>query len=221
MSRALLTGASRGIGRAAALELSQRGVELTLLGRPSPALDEVRKATRADLVHWDLEDGSRAVSATREALGFGVPEIVIHNAGVIERASIEDTTLESYERQMAINLRAPFLLTRELLPALKQAGRGRFVFIGSISSTVGSKGAAVYSASKWGLIGLMKSLGEELSGTGLSSVALLPGSVDTEMLAGSGFAPRMTARDVARTIAWYALEAPLAHNGGVVELFGT
>jgi 3-oxoacyl-[acyl-carrier protein] reductase len=221
VTRAILTGASRGIGRATALELGRRNVELTLIGRPSTKLDEVAKQTNAHVVHWDLAEGAHAAAAGKETLRAGTPNIVIHNAGVIERASIEETSLESYDRQMAINLRAPFLLTRELLPAMKRAGSGRFLFIGSIAGTVGTARASVYCASKWGLTGLMKSLAAELSGTGLSSVALLPGSVDTEMLAGSGFAPRMTAEDVARTIAWYALEAPLAHNGGVVELFGT
>ena len=66
----------------------------------------------------------------------------------------------------------------------------------------------------------MKSLAEELVDSGLMTLALLPGSVATEMLEGSGFPPRMTAEAVARTIAYYALEAPLAHNGGVVEMFG-
>jgi len=221
VTRALVTGASRGIGRATALELARKGVELTVLGRPSAALDEVVKATGATAVACELTDPERVIAAAREALASGVPDVVIHNAGIIERATIEDTSLESFERQLAVNLRAPFVLTRELLPSLRAAGRGRIVFIGSIASTMGTARAATYCASKWGLVGLMKSLAEELSGTGLSTLAVLPGSVDTEMLAGSGFDPRMTAEDVAHTVAWYALEAPLAHNGGVVELFGT
>jgi short-subunit dehydrogenase len=221
MTRAVLTGASRGIGRATAFELARRDVELTLLGRPSAALTEVARSTRAKIVDCDLADAEQVASAATKLLADGVPDVVIHNAGVIERQSIEDTSLASYEAQMAVNLRAPFVLTRELLPALRVAKRGRILFIGSISSTLGSKNAAVYAASKWGLVGLMKSLAEELSDSGVVTCALLPGSVDTEMLAGSGFAPRMSAEDVALAIAWYALDAPLAQNGGIVELFGT
>jgi 3-oxoacyl-[acyl-carrier protein] reductase len=67
----------------------------------------------------------------------------------------------------------------------------------------------------------MKSLAEELTNTGVTTLALLPGSVDTDMLKGSGFEPRMTAEDVAKTIAYHALEGSAAYNGGVVELFGT
>jgi NAD(P)-dependent dehydrogenase (short-subunit alcohol dehydrogenase family) len=67
----------------------------------------------------------------------------------------------------------------------------------------------------------MKSLAEELTGSGLMTVAVLPGSVDTPMLEGSGFEPRMSAEGVASTLAHYALDAGVAHNGGVIEMFGT
>ncbi len=67
----------------------------------------------------------------------------------------------------------------------------------------------------------MKSLALELTDSGVMTMAILPGSVDTAMLKGSGFVPRMTADHVAQTVAYYALDAPLAHNGGVVEMFGT
>ena len=153
--------------------------------------------------------------------GASLRDVLSDSDGDPYTPELEDTSLESYERQMAINLRAPFLLTRELLPALRGAKHGRILFVGSITSTLGARNAAVYAASKWGLVGLMKSLAEELSDSGVVTCALLPGSVDAEMLVGSGFTPRMSAEDVALTIAWYALEAPLAQNGGVVELFGT
>ena len=100
------------------------------------------------------------------------------------------------------------------------AGRGRFVHVASISSTIGCPNNASYAASKWGLVGLSKSLAEELRGTGLASTAILPGSVDTEMLRGSGFDPQMTPDDVASTITYLALDAPLAINGSAVEVFG-
>jgi 3-oxoacyl-[acyl-carrier protein] reductase len=104
---------------------------------------------------------------------------------------------------------------------MKSAGKGRFIYIGSISSTLGTSRAAAYCASKWGLVGFMKSVAQELSNTGLMALAVLPGSVDTRMLEGSGFPPRMNATDVAKTVAHYAVDAPISHNGGVVEMFGT
>lgn len=226
MTRAVVTGPSRGIGRATALELARRGVDLWLVGRPSAALDAVAAeaaaaGVRADPLACDLALADEVERAGEALNAHGAPVAVIHNAAIIERGRIEDLSVAAWDRHLAINLRAPFQLTRALLPAMRRAGRGRFVFVGSISSTVGSPGAAAYCASKWGIVGLAKSLAEELTDSGLSAVAILPGSVDTEMLEGSGFAPRMSADEVARSIVHYALDAPLAHNGGVVEMFGT
>src|SRR5690606_15875581 len=120
----------------------------------------------------------------------------------------------------AVNLRAPFILTRSFLRAMRERGRGHMVFVGSISSTLGTARAAAYCASKWGLVGFVKSLAEELKDTGLMAVAVLPGSVDTRMLEGSGFEPRISPVQVASTLVHYALDAPTAHNGGVIEMFG-
>ncbi|HEY6726852.1 MAG TPA: SDR family oxidoreductase, partial [Polyangiaceae bacterium] len=168
-----------------------------------------------------LADTGQTVAVARRVQdSLGTPAAVIHNAGVVERARIVDTTPGSLARQLAVNLTAPFLITREWLPSMLERRSGRLVFVGSISSTLGSAGAAAYCASKWGLVGFVKSLAEEVSDHGLMAVAVLPGSVDTTMLAGSGFSPRMTPADVASTLVHYALEAPLAHNGGVIEMFG-
>jgi len=227
MSVAWLTGASRGIGRATAIALAGRGCKLALLGRPSHALDgtlaELAMAgATARVFSCDLRRPEQLDAAARAALAaYGPPDAVIHDAGVVLRASIETTSLEAYDEQLDVNLRAPFLLTRAVLPAMRTAGSGRIVFVGSIASTLGSPGAAAYAASKWGMVGLMKSLAAELAESGLMTVAVLPGSVATRMLEGSGFQPRMTPEDVAETLVHYALDAPLAHNGGVVEMFGT
>jgi len=225
MTLAVVTGAGRGIGRETALALAARGIDLVLVGRTPWDLEQTAEQARLRnvVVHSaiaDLESVSETESAARSILAVGVPDAVIHNAGIIERASVDETSTDSWDRQFAVNTRAPFVLTRELLPALRSAGRGRMVFVGSISSTLGTPRAAAYCATKWALVGFVKSLAAELSDSGLSAVCLLPGSVDTSMLEGSGFAPRMSADDVARTIVHFALDAPLAHNGGVVEMFG-
>jgi 3-oxoacyl-[acyl-carrier protein] reductase len=222
---AVVTGASRGIGRATALELAERGVALALLGRPSKDLDEtcaaVRERVPTQVVACDLSRATDVAQAAEAVLGeSGAPAVVIHNAAVIHRAPVEHMTDSQWTEQLDVNLRAPFLLTKALLPAMKRAGAGRLIYIGSISSTLGTREASAYCASKWGLVGFMKSVAEELSNTMLMAVAVLPGSVRTRMLAGSGFEPRMSATDVAKTVAHYAVDAPLSHNGGVVEMFG-
>ncbi len=226
MTIALVTGASRGIGRATAVELADRGVQLILLGRPSSALTETdalltERSASLGKVEVDLADADGTAAACRRIVAqFGAPDIVINNAGIVDRVAIEQTSLVSWERQMAVNLRAPFLITRELLPSLRAKRQGRIIHVASISATLGAANASAYCASKWGLVGFMKSLAEELRDSGLMTLAILPGSVDTDMLKGSGFEPRMQPEDVAKTIAHYALDAPLAHNGSVIEMFG-
>jgi 3-oxoacyl-[acyl-carrier protein] reductase len=172
-------------------------------------------------VFADFSDAdSLASAAERVVAELGIPQVVVHNAGLVVRARVEDTSINDWDRQLDTNLRAPFVLTRALLPALRAARRGRLIFVGSISGTLGSAGAAAYAASKWGLTGFVKSLAEELSDSGLMACALLPGSIATDMLEGSSFPARMSAEDVAKTVEFLALDAPLAHNGAVVEMFG-
>jgi 3-oxoacyl-[acyl-carrier protein] reductase len=222
----LLTGASRGIGRATALLLAKRGVELILLGRPSEALcDTAKSIKRVGGEVWlhraDLAKSEEVTSAMDAIIAqHGTPSIVINNAGVIHRELVESTTDGMWEAQLAVNLRAPFLITRAVLPLMKQAKKGRLLYIGSIASTLGTARSAAYCAAKWGLLGFVKSVAEELRDTGMMAMALLPGSVDTEMLVGSGFAPRITPEEVAQSLVYFALEAPLSHNGAAVEMFG-
>ena len=227
MTRVLISGASRGIGRATALACAARGAELGLLGRASSEQRETARACReagATRVEPLVADARDAVSLERAAAefldSFGSPDVVIHNAGIAARTSIEDTTISSWNEHMQVNLSAPFILSRALLPAMRSAGTGRLLFVGSISSTLGTANLSAYCASKWGLLGFMKSLAAELTDTGLMACAILPGSVDTRMLEGSGFPPRMSAEDVARTLVHYAFDAPLAHNGASIEMFG-
>lgn len=224
---ALITGAGRGVGRATALALAKRGLQLALVGRPSPqhaeavALFEQVSGERPFEVFADFQDAAALETAARRIVAErGAPSVVIHNAGVVVRARVEDTSVAAWDEQLDVNLRAPFVLTRALLPTMRAAKRGRFVFIGSISGTLGSPGAAAYAASKWGLTGFVKSLAEELSDSGLMACAVLPGSIDTDMLKGSPFPARMSAADVAKSVEFLALDAPLAHNGAVIEMFG-
>ncbi len=227
MSFAVITGASRGIGRATALAFARRGLDVALLGKPSHGLEEAADAVReldvrALAISCDVAVEADVVEAAKHVhAALGVPSVVVHNAGVVHRgARIEATSTASWDEVLGVNLRGPFLVTRAFLPSMRAANTGRFIFVGSISSTIGCPGTASYAASKWGVVGLAKSLAEELRGTGIASIAVLPGAVDTDMLKGSGFEPRMKADDVASTIVHSALDAPLALNGSAIEMFG-
>ncbi len=222
---AVATGASRGVGRATALAFAERGVPVVLVGRASAALNDT--ATRclrhvaSHVVVCDLAVPEQIERAARQALDIGPIDVLVNNAGIAVRASLTDVTLTSYTEQMNTNLLAPIWLTRALLPSMLQRGRGRIVNVASISSTLGTAGQIVYNASKWGLVGFTKSLAAEISDTGLMTVAVLPGSIDTDMLKGSPFPARMTAEEVASTLLHYALDASVAHNGASIEMFGT
>ncbi len=223
---AVVTGASRGIGRAVALQLAARGYDVALLARGASGLEATRVeiealGRRAIVLACDVSsrvDVERSASLALHA--FGAPGVVVNNAGGIRRSLVSEMTESEWDAVVDVNLKGLFLVTHAFLPAMLRAGHGRLVAISSISATVGTARQSAYAAAKWGALGFTKSLAEELRGTGLQTMAVMPGSVATAMLEGSGFAPQMTAEDVARTVVFAALDAPDAMNGSAIEIFG-
>jgi len=223
---AVITGGSRGIGLAIARGLGRRGLRLALLAHDEARLrDAVAELTREGLVATgylcdvaDEQAMDQTASQIRET--FGTPRIVVANAGVIHRAPVHELSLVEFDRTLAVNLRGTFLLARAFVADLRRAGHGRFLAIASISATLGTAGSSAYNASKWGVVGFIKSLAEELRGTGVQALAVNPGSVDTAMLAGSPFRAQMLPDDVARLVTFAALDAPDAMNGAALDIFG-
>lgn len=223
---AVVTGANRGIGRAIALELAARGCDVALLARDVASLAPVAAGVEAegrralsvtcDVARADLVEA--ACARVREELG--VPRIVVANAGVAHRVTVRETTEAQWDEVLDVNLKGTFLLFRAFLDPMLAAKAGRLIALGSISGTLGTPRLAAYCAAKWGTMGLVKSLAEELRGSGLQAMCVMPGSVDTDMLKGSGFAPAMQPEDVAKIVAYAALDAPAAMNGSCVEAFG-
>jgi len=226
---AVVTGAGRGIGRAVALALARRGLRVALLARTRVEVEETARLVAglglpgvdARAIVCDVTVAASVSAACDEALAtFGAPRVLINNAGLVRRATLDEMSEADWDAVLDVNLKGTFLVTRALLPAMRACGRGRIVNVASISATCGTPRQTAYNAAKWGVVGLTKSLAEELRGTGLQALAVLPGAVDTAMLVGSGFAPRMTAEDVAGTLVYAALDAPDAMNGSAIEVFG-
>jgi 3-oxoacyl-[acyl-carrier protein] reductase len=224
---AVVTGAGSGIGRATALALAKRGLDVALVGRSEAGLRETEllmapSGRKALVLRADVSSSDDVNAATVELLrALGTPQVVVNNAGIAGRkACVETLTDDDWDRVLGANLRSVFLVTRALLPSMREAGAGRFVTVASISATLGSPGLAPYAASKWGAVGFTKSLAEELRGSGLQALAVLPGTVDTPMARVGGFAPQMSPDDVAGLVVYAALDAPAAMNGSAIECFG-
>jgi NAD(P)-dependent dehydrogenase (short-subunit alcohol dehydrogenase family) len=205
---AIVTGASRGIGRAIALELQAARFQLvTCAASGPPDLPEARN------LRCDVADEGQVRDLFAQA---GKPEVVVLNAGVLERGPIESFGSEQFDKVMGVNLRGAFLCAREAF----RTGARRIVAVGSISGTLGTAQAAAYNASKWGLTGLMKSLAEEGRERDIFCATVLPSGVDTDMIKKTPFSPAMQPGDVARVVRFLCTEAPFAMTGSAVEVFG-
>lgn len=226
MTLAVVTGAGRGIGRATAIELARRGADVALVSRTVSELEETAARVRAENVHalivpCDVTDAKAvAVSAKKILADLGAPGVVVANAGVVKRALVSEMDEADWDEVVDVNLKGTFLTARAFVPAMVSEKRGRFVVVGSIASTVGTPRQSAYCASKWGALGFVKSLAEEVRGSGVQAMIVLPAGVDTAMLRGSGFSAEMTPEHVARVIAFAALDAPDAMNGSAIEMFG-
>jgi NAD(P)-dependent dehydrogenase (short-subunit alcohol dehydrogenase family) len=219
---AIVTGGGRGIGAATARALAAGGARVTVFSRSAAELERlVDEGAAALAVAGDVAseaDVARLVGDHERALG--PCDVLVNNAGIIERGLAEDLAPAAFRRVLEVNLTGAFLCARAVIPGMKRRRRGRIVNVASISASVGTAEGSAYNASKWGLKGLTRCLAEELRGHGVQAMSVSPGSVETAMLEKTPFAPLMKPEDVARVIAWCAGEAPDAMTGADVEVFG-
>ena len=185
---AVVTGASRGIGRAISLALAKEAATLVLAARSTQQLqktaEKVTKAGgKAHIVVTELTEEQsikNLVKVTGEK--FGRLNILVNNAGVTHSAKLEQTATEDWQRCMWVNARAPFILCREALPLLKKAEAAHIVNIASVVGVKGYPLQSAYTSSKHALRGMTISLAEELRGSNVRVHLLCPGGVDTEMV---------------------------------------
>ena len=179
---ALVTGASRGIGLAVAERLGEAGARVVGVGRTEAALRELEARTGGSSLVLDLADDV-AVWDALDGLceGSGVPDLVVNAAGVFGVGPLASETLAAFDAALAINVRAPFIVLRALLPRMLERGTGLVVNVGSVAGRKAFPGNGAYSASKFGLRGLHEVLLAEIRGTGVRATLLEPAATDTEL----------------------------------------
>ncbi len=185
---ALITGASRGIGRGIALHLAGQGAAVAINYRESEAQARNVQAEvessggRAIIVQGDVsdpEDAERIVQTTTEA--FGRIDILVNNAGFNRDTLILRMSPQDWDQVLSVNLRAVFLCTKAVLRAMLRNRWGRIINIGSVSGLAGNAGQANYAAAKAGLIGFTKAVAREMGTRGITANLIAPGLIKTEL----------------------------------------
>jgi NAD(P)-dependent dehydrogenase (short-subunit alcohol dehydrogenase family) len=187
---ALVTGASRGIGRATASRLAEAGARVIVHYSASKAaadelVAEIRaKGGQADAVGGDLSasDAAHKLAEAIKALVIEKLDVLVNNAGVANLGAIQDQTVEDFDRHFAINVRAPYFLTQQLLPLLGEGSS--VIFLSSVVARVAFDGTSAYSATKGAVEVITRNLAKELGPRGIRVNAIAPGAIDTDMAQG-------------------------------------
>ncbi|WP_026690966.1 3-ketoacyl-ACP reductase [Alteribacter aurantiacus] len=188
--KALITGGSRGIGRATAIELAKEGVELAIVGRSQENLDQVERELRdmgatvvtaqADVA--DEQAVSEAVKKIERELG--TIDILVNNAGVAARGSFQELETADWEKVLNINIMGIVHITKAVLPGMIENNRGDIINISSMSGLKGTKGSSAYSASKFAVIGMSEGLMQEVRPHNIRVSVLTPSLVETDLTRG-------------------------------------
>lgn len=236
---ALVTGGSRGIGRAIAVELGRRGatVVLSYAGNEAAAAETVKKITdaggKAKAIRFDVADTGACAKAVDEVVKeFGRLDVLVNNAGVAIDGLLVRFKDEDWDRTLDTNLKGAFALMRAASrPMMKQKG-GAIVNVSSVVGEMGNAGQAAYAASKAGLIGLTKSVARELASRNIRVNCVTPGFITTDMTAGldAGLKEKMiaaiplsrigNAEEVAAAVAFLASDAASYITGEVLKVNG-
>ena len=184
---ALITGASRGLGKAMALAMAEAGARLILVSRDRDKLEATAQGARlhgvmAEVFPAYVTDEAQVVELARRVIEqFGKIHILVNNAGVNNRKPITDFTLAEWREVLDTNLTAAFLMCRAFIPQMKGQGYGRIINMTSIMSHVALAGRTAYASSKTGLLGFTRALALELAPDQITVNGISPGPIATEM----------------------------------------
>jgi NAD(P)-dependent dehydrogenase (short-subunit alcohol dehydrogenase family) len=182
---ALVTGASSGLGRASAVALAQAGADLALLARGRQDLEQAaaevsRDGRRALVLVADLADAPALTAAVARVVDtFGRVDVLVNAAGTDVPGPVAELAVQDFDRVLAVNLRAPFVLAKAAFPHMRAAGGGTIVNVSSVAGKRGWAGAAAYCASKFALTGLTQALAAEGRAHGIRACVLYPGAMAT------------------------------------------
>jgi len=184
---AIVTGASRGIGHSIAVALAREGTHVALAARSNDELEAVAAEIsdlggKAAALPADVTCEADVIALVRETVDrFGRLDILVNNAGVGSFGPLTETTIEQWDRIMAVNARGPFLACREAIPYLRQQPHSFIINIASVVAVKGYINQAAYAASKHALLGMSKALAKEVQRDGIRVHVICPGGVDTEL----------------------------------------
>ncbi len=220
----MVPGASRGIGLAIARRFVAAGARVAICARNRPPLDAAARALdggdRVLAVGCDVARAAEVRELARAVEArFGIPDLLVNNAGITVRKRLDQLSEAEWDSVLDVNLKGAFLVTSAFLSGMRARGSGRIINLSSISGHVGTAGSVAYCAAKHGLRGFTRALAEETRERGIQVNAICPGSVDTDMLVGSGFEPAMSPDHVAGVALYLASEAPSALTGACIDIF--
>jgi len=188
---AVITGASSGVGKSLAIQLSDAGYRVVLAARSEDKLNAIAeeiqfKGGNSLVVPTDVSQPEQINNLKDRALEYGDVSVVINNAGLGKFSKVEDVAIEDWDRQLDVNLRASFLVSQAFIPGMKQRLNGTLAFMNSVAGKKGYAHSAAYVASKYGMRGLADSLREELREDNIKVISIHPGAVDTPFWDGIG-----------------------------------